>query len=300
MAACSRSTRLKSVARRSSIPDEAFTRIFAYFDRYQWHLDERPLRNDNEINPDVLGYIFEKYINQKQMGAYYTKEDITEYISKNTVIPFLFDAAKAKCKVAFENPGGPTIWDHLSDDPDRYVYAAVKHGAENALPPEIAAGIEDISARTLWNQKGAQPTLACPPRSGARSWRGAPAMWKCVHTKLAAGHLREITDLITFNLDIRQFAQDVIERCEGPDLLRAFWKAIEGVTVLDPTCGSGAFLFAALNILEPLYETCLDRMEAFVADLERSSVGHAPKKIRGFQGDTGYESARTQTPDISR
>jgi len=44
------------------IPDEAFTRIFAYFDRYQWHLDERPLRNDNEINPDVLGYIFEKYI----------------------------------------------------------------------------------------------------------------------------------------------------------------------------------------------------------------------------------------------
>jgi hypothetical protein len=106
------------------IPDEAFTRMFAYFDRYQWHLDERPLRNDTEINPDVLGYIFEKYINQKQMGAYYTKEDITEYISKNTVIPFLFDAAKAKCKVAFENPGGPTIWDHLRDDPDRYIHQA--------------------------------------------------------------------------------------------------------------------------------------------------------------------------------
>ena len=57
---------------------------------YQWHLDERPLRNDNEINPDVLGYIFEKYINQKQMGAYYTKEDITDYISKNTIIPSPF------------------------------------------------------------------------------------------------------------------------------------------------------------------------------------------------------------------
>ncbi len=61
-----------------------------------------PLNGDNEINPDVLGYIFEKYINQKQMGAYYTKEDITEYISKNTIIPFLFDAAKEKCKIAFE------------------------------------------------------------------------------------------------------------------------------------------------------------------------------------------------------
>lgn len=263
------------------IPDEAFTRIFAYFDRYQWHLDERPLRNDNEINPDVLGYIFEKYINQKQMGAYYTKEDITEYISKSTVIPFLFDAAKAKCKVAFENPGGPTIWDHLRDDPDRYIYTTVKHGVEHALPPEIAAGIEDVSARSQWSQK-APADFGLP----TEIWREVVARrtrYSVVRAKLASGDVREINDLITLNLDIWQFALDVIERCEGPDLLRAFWKAIDGVTVLDPTCGSGAFLFAALNILEPLYESCLDRMEAFVADLERSDDGHAPKKFEDFK-----------------
>jgi hypothetical protein len=59
------------------------------------------LRADNEINPDVLGYIFEKYINQKQMGAYYTKEDITGYITKSTLIPYLFDAAQKKCAIAF-------------------------------------------------------------------------------------------------------------------------------------------------------------------------------------------------------
>ena len=64
------------------IPDTAFEGLFNFFDQYQWHLDDRTLRNDDEINPDVLGYIFEKYINQKQMGAYYTQEDITEYISK--------------------------------------------------------------------------------------------------------------------------------------------------------------------------------------------------------------------------
>jgi len=39
------------------IPDQAFRRLFAFFNRYQWHLDDRPLRKDNEINPDVLGYI---------------------------------------------------------------------------------------------------------------------------------------------------------------------------------------------------------------------------------------------------
>ena len=264
-----------------NIPDKAFERIFAYFDRYQWHLDERPLRNDDEINPDVLGYIFEKYINQKQMGAYYTKEDITEYISKNTVIPFLFDAAKAKCKVAFENPGGPTIWDHLRDDPDRYIYAAVKHGTEHALPPEIAAGIEDVSARAQWNQK-APAEFALP----TEIWREVVARrtrYAEVRAKLAAGEVLDINELITLNLDIRQFAQDVIERAEGPELLRAFWKSIEGVTVLDPTCGSGAFLFAALNILEPLYETCLDRMEAFVADLDRAEPQHDPKKFGDFK-----------------
>ncbi|BAU10277.1 hypothetical protein LEP3755_07600 [Leptolyngbya sp. NIES-3755] len=36
------------------IPDEAFERIFSFFDEYQWHLDDRPLKNDREINPDVL------------------------------------------------------------------------------------------------------------------------------------------------------------------------------------------------------------------------------------------------------
>ena len=121
-----------------SIPDEAFERVFDFFDAYRWHLDERPYREDNEINPDVLGYIFEKYVNQKQMGAYYTKEDITGYISRTTVIPFLFDAAKKECPVAFRADGG--VWRLLRDDPDRYIYPAVGHGitwnARDAANPQ--------------------------------------------------------------------------------------------------------------------------------------------------------------------
>jgi len=281
------------------IPDQAFERIFDYFDQYQWHLDERPLRADNEINPDVLGYIFEKYINQKQMGAYYTKEDITEYISKNTVLPSLFDTARAKCRVAFENPKGPTVWDLLRDDPDRYIYPAVRHGVGELLPEDIAAGlnpptlnqpvgevasvndIETIHLRKNWN-KSAPATHALP----TETWREVIARRKRyeeVRASLAADKLRDTNDLITLNLDIRQFAQDVIENCEGPELLRALWHAIEKVTILDPTCGSGAFLFAALNILEPLYEGCLDRMEAFVADLDRSDAKHRPEKFSDFR-----------------
>ncbi len=51
--------------------------------------------------------------------------------------------------------------------------------------------------------------------------------------------------------------------------------------MLDPTCGSGAFLFAALNILEPLYEACLERMEAFVDDFDRE--GHAAAQFPDFR-----------------
>ncbi|HWO43127.1 MAG TPA: SAM-dependent methyltransferase, partial [Candidatus Eisenbacteria bacterium] len=184
------------------IPDEAFEAIFDYFDRWQWHLDERPLRNDNEINPAVLGYIFEKYINQKQMGAYYTQEDITEYISKNTVIPFLFDTARQKCKIAFENPNGPTIWDLLKADPERYIYPAVLHGTDKLLPAEIAAGLNDVSRRTGWN-KAAPAEFALP----TEIWREVVARRKrCeeLQAKLAAGEVRDINDLITLNLNIRQ------------------------------------------------------------------------------------------------
>jgi len=246
------------------ISDKAFELIFKYFDQYQWHLDERPLHADNEINPDVLGYIFEKYINQKQMGAYYTKEDITEYISKNTVIPFLFDTARAKCKVAFENSNGPTVWDLLSENPDRYIYPAVRHGTDKKLPAEISAGVKDVSKRTGWN-KPAPAEFALP----TEIWREVVARrqrYEEVRKKLAAGDVHEVDDFITLNLDLRQFAQDVIEHCEGPDLLMAFWQAITTITILDPTGGSGAFIFAALNILEPLYEACLDRMEGFLAE----------------------------------
>ena len=277
------------------IPDRAFERIFDYFDQYQWHLDERPLRDDNEINPDVLGYIFEKYINQKQMGAYYTKEDITEYISKNTVLPFLFDDARSACKVAFENPKGPTVWDLLRNDPNRYIYPAVRHGAELPLQEEIAMGldpptlhklvgdgpVETLELRKCWN-KLATSDLGLP----TETWREVVARrkrYEKIEAKLAGGEVCEINELITLNLDIRQFAQDVIENCEGPELLRALWNAIEKITVLDPTCGSGAFLFAAVNILDPLYEACLERMEAFVEDAEHPARKGQRDKFTDFR-----------------
>ncbi|MDW8243536.1 MAG: hypothetical protein RMJ88_10025 [Thermogemmata sp.] len=276
------------------IPDDAFERLFDFFDAYQWHLDERPLRADNEINPDVLGYIFEKYVNQKQMGAYYTKEDITGYIARNTIIPFLFNAAEKNCAIAF-NPDS-ALWRLLRDDPDRYIYPAVKHGVirtdgsvlpESELPDFVQTGMHDPKARMFDKRYNLQQAPAGDPiRLVTETWREyVYRRNRCleIREKLRRGEVHDINDLITLNLDICQFAEDVIDNCEGPELLRAFWHAITNMSVLDPTCGSGAFLFAALNILEPLYEACLERMQAFLGDLQRSGDKHHPEKFSDFR-----------------
>ncbi|MFC1856870.1 Eco57I restriction-modification methylase domain-containing protein [Thermodesulfobacteriota bacterium] len=274
------------------IPDKAFEKLFTFFDQYRWHLDERPLRADNEINPDVVGYIFEKYINQKQMGAYYTKEDITEYISKNTIIPFVFDAAEKKYPEAFKPDGTP--WKLLREDPDRYIYPAVKHGvvqddgaivSETELPDFVQTGMHDPKARMHDNQYNLQQApVGDPIRLVTETWREyGSRRSRCleIREKLKKGEIHHISDLITLNMDLWQFARDTIINSEGPELLRAFWQAIEKVTVLDPTCGSGAFLFAALRILETLYSDCLERMARFIEDMENKP--HHPKQFSDFK-----------------
>ncbi|MBI5445656.1 MAG: SAM-dependent methyltransferase, partial [Deltaproteobacteria bacterium] len=215
------------------IRDEAFEKIFAFFDEYEWHLDTRPLANDRKINPDVLGYIFEKYINQKQMGAYYTKEDITEYISKNTIIPFLFDAAQKKCAVAFEPESA--VWRLLPDDPDRYLYEPVRRGVidgqgneipETKLPDFVQAGMNDPKARMfdrrynlgeadLGDSEGRRLTL---PTETWREYVSRRRRCLELREKLAKGEVQHINDLVTYNLDLRQFAEDVIATSEGPEL----------------------------------------------------------------------------------
>lgn len=264
--------------KKIDIPDAAFKRLLDFFKDYDWHLDDRPNRADNQINPDVLGYIFEKYINNKEMGAYYTKEDITEYISQNTIIPFLLDAARKDCAVAFDENG--SVWKLLRDNPNRYIHNSVLHGTELPLPPEIAAGIADVNGRSGWNRP-APPEFALP----TEIWREVvKRRRRCqeLQEKLSSGQVHHVNDLVTLNLNIRQFAQDVIQYCEGPELLRALYKAISAVSVLDPTCGSGAFLFAALNILKPLYEACLQRMQTFLDELH-ASPANGPQKFKDFR-----------------
>jgi hypothetical protein len=260
------------------VEDNAFIKLFKFFSEWQWHLDERPLKGGKEINPDVLGYIFEKFVNQKQMGAYYTKEDITDYIGKNTIIPCLLAKVHAEHPKAFDE----LVWPLLQQSGDAYIYPAMLKGVDAAYPPDITNGLDTeapdlLARRKPWNKR-ADDAASLP----TEIWRETIARHQRtreVRAKIAAGELKDVGDLITYNLDIRQFAQDLIERCTDVALLKSFWFALagrlprksnekfrHGLSVLDPTCGSGAFLFAALNILKPLYDATLHTLQAVRSD----------------------------------
>ena len=206
-----------------TIPDEAFANIFNFFDIYQWRMNKIDTKNQNVLYPSILGTLFEQYVNQQQMGSYYTKKDITGYIAQNTILPSFFDRV-------IHIHQHSKLWHLLQEDPNRYIYDAIK--CENYLPGETS---QEYHARRNY--------------------------YTTLQRKIATGQITEIDDLITFNLDICQLSADAIRQIEDPTSLQHCYEQLQQMTILDPTSGAGAFLFAAIKTLTTMYEACLERMQ---------------------------------------
>lgn len=160
------------------LPDEAVQHLLGVFTAFSWNLDDRLGGKDNEINPDVLGYIFEKYINsnsskQKGAGAFYTPTEITTYLCDKTVDGLLLRACNTPA-------GEPTI-----------------------------AGMKAYRFGTL--------------------------------------------DELMLHLDDR-LARKLLE------------KVLPELALLDPACGSGAFLVAALKKLETVYAAVVGYVQVSATD----------------------------------
>jgi tRNA1(Val) A37 N6-methylase TrmN6 len=203
----------------------------------------------------------------------------------------LFDETKRHYPKAFN--ADAELWLMVKQSGDHYIYDAVKKGVNEPLPKEIEIGIDTtkpnlLERRKEWN-KPAPAEFALP----TEIWREVVDRrnrYTAVKSKIDKGDIQHINDFITYNLNIRQFAQDVVENTNDPELLKHFYKALNSVTIIDPTCGSGAFLFAAMNILEPLYESCLQRMENFVAE--------APKGKYKFFEETLAQVKSPEHPNL--
>jgi len=219
---------LESVESELYIPDEAFQRLFEFFDSYEWQLNEA-CEDEDGITPTALGYLFEQYVNQRQMGAYYTKKDVTTYIAQNTIIPHLFD--KVAQHFLQESQMKESIWRKLQETPDRYIAKAVQ--SQEYLPTETT---REYEARQMYYRE--------------------------IRERLVEGKITSIDDFITYNLNIQQFASDALSTTRDPNVLCICYEQLKQMKILDPTCGSGAFLFAALHVLLPLYDACLNAFRA--------------------------------------
>jgi len=240
-------------ANQIAIPDGAFQSIFDLFDQYQWHLDDRPTGKPNEINPDVLGYIFEQFINNKEQGAYYTKEDVTYFMTAATVLPSFLERLVDATDI---NP-----WARVHHSPERYMWQSLLHGEDEPLPGLI----EDQASgfpRPAWNEL-ATDSHALP----GETWWEVVARRKqaeALRDLLVSGAVTSVEEAIQSNLDLETVVVDAIDALDTPKDVVAAWNALTSIKIIDPTCGSGAFLFAALKILELLYAAILDAADRHV------------------------------------
>lgn len=256
------------------IPDSIFSEIFEFFESFTWHLDTRPTGKSDEINPEVIGYIFEQYINftvsgKKENGAYYTKQDVTGYMVGQTLVPRILDLLVAR---------GLSPLNTLPASGDRYIYDSLLHGwdaeSNQWLPVngDLQAAWEgDPTGWKLLDDEGPDTSICLPGESYVEMFHRRDRV-QALRVKIAAGEVGEVNDLITLNLNSQQILLDAIRDFDDKADIENFWSDLSNISVIDPTCGSGAFLFAALEVLEDIYSAALDAAEnmAHVSDFAAS------------------------------
>ncbi|PKP60095.1 MAG: hypothetical protein CVT89_00455 [Candidatus Altiarchaeales archaeon HGW-Altiarchaeales-2] len=80
------------------IKNDGWKDVFDLLNKYEWVVEEQ--KGDSTVlTPAILGHIYEKSViaaTQKETGSYYTPEEITNYISMNTIYPYITDRINEK------------------------------------------------------------------------------------------------------------------------------------------------------------------------------------------------------------
>jgi type I restriction-modification system DNA methylase subunit len=234
------------------VPDKIFEEIFDVFDSYKWHLDDTPGVEGNEINPDVLGHIFEKYVNQTETGAFYTPTDVTAWMSTSCVSNWIYEIlSNLELNVTAL----------IKQEPNRFLYQEKLVGSTmfKEVDPDLMLELdlpERSKVKDKWDQK-------CPEGIGLPSetiWEYRSRLFNIENTKNRIDGLANITsfDVATNNLDVSQICFEAIKKLDNSDL-NVLWRSIRGIRVIDPTCGSGAFLIAVMDSLEFFTESIIAR-----------------------------------------
>lgn len=165
--------RVDMIERNVDVSDSVIKMIMDIFYKYNWRLKHL---DNNSITPDVLGNVFEKYINQRENGAYYTEIDTIKYINQNTIILYLLNNLEKK--------------------------------------KEILSYINK-----------------------------------------SFSEINKIEDLIKENINLVKVIKSLILQSNINGIEEDLLSILEKIKILDPTCGTGAFLLDAVDLLEDIYKT---------------------------------------------
>src|SRR5699024_9043371 len=161
--------------------------------------------------PSILGNVFEKYINQKEMGAYYTEQDTTDYITQNSIITALVNKLYHKEKFI------KIMVSSLVKNPEKYINL-------------------DKSYRYSYEEKYIQTLLFQ------------------IKEEIKKDGVKNLEDFIKYNIDMLALVKHVIKHEKRVEYLKDFYRSLKSVSILDPTCGTGAFIINALDIMTELYK----------------------------------------------
>jgi hypothetical protein len=83
--------------------NQLFNDILDFLSGWNWNVDERlDIVDPKNLSPSILGHIFEQTVNQKEMGAYYTPEEITGFMARRTIHPYLLDQLNKEVDAEYE------------------------------------------------------------------------------------------------------------------------------------------------------------------------------------------------------
>ncbi len=129
--------------------NELFDDILDFLSDWNWNVDERlDIVDPKNLSPAILGHIFEQTVNQKEMGAYYTPEEITGFMSRRTIHPYLLDQLNEKVDAEYDSID--EVFALAEPEADTGEQAAVADGGR--LTAQAATeGIETSHVETLYH-----------------------------------------------------------------------------------------------------------------------------------------------------
>lgn len=128
-----------------------FDRILSFLSEWNWNIDKRlDVADPKNLSPAILGHIFERTVNQKEMGAYHTPEEITGFMTRRTIHPCLLDQLNDAVDADYDTVDEVFGFDEATADSESDASAVADGGV--VTTPVNTDGVQIDHVETLYHE----------------------------------------------------------------------------------------------------------------------------------------------------